>query len=66
MFPRSTKMATEAAEVYEILSGDNPAQSLINVLSRARADPLSHLGHRGAPAQRRAHCPLARRRPACS
>ncbi len=30
MFPRSTKAATEGAEVYEMLSGDNTAHSMIN------------------------------------
>jgi 2-polyprenyl-6-methoxyphenol hydroxylase-like FAD-dependent oxidoreductase len=33
MFPRSTKVATEAAELYESLSGGNAVQSLINMLS---------------------------------
>lgn len=32
MFPRSAKAAIEGAAAYEILSGDNPAHNLVNVL----------------------------------
>ena len=39
MFPRSTKVATEAAELHESLSGDNAVQSLINMLTAHKPTP---------------------------
>jgi 2-polyprenyl-6-methoxyphenol hydroxylase-like FAD-dependent oxidoreductase len=39
LFPRSTKVATEGAKFYEILSGDDPAHGLIDVLTGFERTP---------------------------
>ncbi|MEU7739654.1 FAD-dependent monooxygenase [Nonomuraea sp. NPDC049158] len=41
MFTRSTEIATEGAEVYEMLSGGNTAHSMINVLVEDEQTPIS-------------------------
>jgi 2-polyprenyl-6-methoxyphenol hydroxylase-like FAD-dependent oxidoreductase len=39
MFPRSTKVATEAAELYESLTGENAVESLIDMLTAHKPNP---------------------------
>jgi 2-polyprenyl-6-methoxyphenol hydroxylase-like FAD-dependent oxidoreductase len=41
MFPRSAEVATEGAEVYEMLAGDNTTHSLIDVLVEDEQIPMS-------------------------
>ncbi|MEV1248464.1 NAD(P)/FAD-dependent oxidoreductase [Nonomuraea sp. NPDC050022] len=41
MFLRSTEVAAEGAEIYEMLAGDNPAHRLINVLVEDAQTPMS-------------------------